>query len=92
MARGRKKQDKFAKLDSEWKDAVAASSVDDIRKRISDIALEREELLKQKEEDMQLKEALQAAKDAGEVYRDGEKTARLRIQFCKRVLEDRGAA
>jgi len=87
----RSKKDKFAALDSDFKDAVAQSSPDEIRKRVAQIALDNEALLKAKEEDEDLHEKLEVAKDAGEVYREGTKMNRLRIQFCQRVLEDKGA-
>lgn len=88
--RGRPRKDKFADLDDEFKDAIAQSSPEDIKKRVAKIALDNEELLRAKEDDEDLAEKLEIAKDAGAVYREGVKANRLRIQFCKRVLEDKG--
>jgi hypothetical protein len=87
---GRPKKDEFADLDTDWKDAVAQSSREEIEKRISDLALYNVELRKEKEEDGQLAEAKVAYQAAGQRYRDGFKDNKARIGFCKRVLDDKG--
>ena len=88
--RRRNKHDPFAGLDGDFKDAVTGSTTEEIRRRISKVAAAEEENLKAQKDDQQLKEAKQAAKDAGEQYREGTKLNRLRIRWCLRTLKDRG--
>lgn len=83
-------RDKFAALDTEFKDAVAGMDEESIRKKVSDIALAQEALMKAKDDDEDLASAKEQFSVAGEIYRQGSKLNRLRIQFCKQVLEDRG--
>lgn len=83
------KKDIFADLDNDFKDAVAAESPEEIRKRIAQVALNEEENRKMKEEDQDLAQAVEAAKIAGEQYREATKMNRLRIKFCSRVLDDK---
>lgn len=86
------KKDKFDALPEEFRDMVAGMTEEAIRAKIAQVALDQEELMKAKEGDTDLADKVEAAKLASEVYRDGTKMNRLRIQFCKRVLEDTGKA
>jgi len=88
--RGSGKKDKFADLSSEYQDAVAGSEVDQIKSRIVEAAMAEEDNKKAKEDDQDLKSAQEQAKVAGEQYRAATKINRLKIQFCKRCLEDMG--
>jgi hypothetical protein len=83
-------KDPFEALNSDFKDAVAVMPEAEIRNRISEVAIANEELRKAKKDDQDLEEKREALKYANEPYREGEKLNRLKIQFCKRVLEDRG--
>lgn len=89
---GRTKKGPFDDLPSDFKDAVAQSSPDDIKKRVAAIAIEQAELEKAKEADQDYQEKKAAASAAGAVYRDGKKGAKLRIAYCLQVLGDKGAA
>jgi|SRR5882757_11533482 len=88
--RGRKAKDPFAEISSEWKDAVMQSNEEEVRKRISEVALNDEALSKAKESDSDLKMKQAEAKVANAVYRDGFKANRLKIKFAKQVLEGQG--
>ena len=84
------KKDQFADLSDEFKDAVAGSSVDEIRKRISDVALldcTTKALLK---EDGDVAQAREALKQLMEPYRADIKSFKLQIAYCKQVLDDKG--
>lgn len=83
-------KDKFKNLDEDFKDLVANMNEDEIRNKIAEVAIAQEELMNAKEDDQDLAEKAEAAKEAGAIYREGSKMNRMRIQFCKQVLEDRG--
>lgn len=86
------KKDPFADLDSDFKDAVAGSSPEEIRKRIAQIAIDEENNRNAKDDDEDLKEKKEQAKIAGEQYAEATKAHRNMIRYCKRVLEDKGNA
>lgn len=85
-----KNTDPFSDLDGDWKDAVASSSREEIQQRIAAVALNDVELRRLKKEDQHLKECAEAYKDASAVYRDGFKQNKLKIEFMKRALDDKG--
>ena len=88
---GKQKKGKFDDLPTDFKDAVAQSSPEDINKRIAEVAKATEELRKAQENDQDYQEKKEALKEAGAVYRDGFKANRLKIQYCVQVLGDKGA-
>jgi IS5 family transposase len=90
--RGRPAKSEFADLDSDFKDAIAASTPQEINDRIAEVAKNEEENQKAKKEDQQLVEAKAAAAAAGAGYKEASKMTRLRIRFAMRVLSDRGQA
>jgi hypothetical protein len=94
MARipGKTKKDKFADVPTEFKDAVASSSVEDINKRIATIAKDTEALLKARDDDQDYQTKKEALKTAGAVYRDGKKLNRLKTLYCIQALGDKGGA
>lgn len=86
-----KKKDPFESLPESFKDAIADASTDEIRKRISEICLldvTEKELLKA---DGDVEMAKEALKNLQEPYRENIKSYKLQIEFCKRVLDDKGA-
>lgn len=83
-------KDPFESLNSDFKDAVAQSSREEIQHRIAEVAIYDADLRKKKKEDGHLKECAEAYKDASEIYREGFKSNKLKIEFMKRVLEDKG--
>lgn len=86
------KKGKFDDLPSDFKDAVAQSSPEEINKRIAEIAKASEELAKAQDDDQDYQEKKEALKEAGAVYREGKKANRLKIQYAIQVLGDKGAA
>lgn len=84
-------RDKFKDLDEDFKDAVAQSSIDEIKKRMADLAY----LLLAEKQLMEADNKLEAAKTAydnlADPYRESMKEMRLKSQFCKKVLDDKGA-
>lgn len=85
----KKKKDKFKDLPSNFKNAVAEMSTDEIRKRIGDIAIldsvERQ-LLKG---DPSVAQAKADLDDVAGPYRDNLKSYRLQIEFCRQTLDDK---
>jgi hypothetical protein len=88
--RGRPRKDPFQDLDQAWKDAITGMSPDEIKKKVSEVAIELSRIIQAKKEDEDLKAKMIEAKEAGAVYRDGQKMALLRIKFAKQTLEDKG--
>lgn len=85
-----KKKDKFEDLPDDFKEAVLQSSTDEIRKRVSEVAILDCEMRAQLKSDPDVQQAKDALKDLMEPYREDLKSYRLRIEFCKRVLDDKG--
>jgi len=83
-------KDPFGDLPEEFKDAVAGSNVDDVKKRIAEVAMNQVALMEAKKLDGDLAEAHQRYNDASALYRDGTKANKLKLQYCKSVLDSRG--
>lgn len=83
-------KDSYAELDSDFKLEVANLDELGIRKRIAAIALNQVALNVAMKEDIDLADRKAAAKEAGLVYKEGTKANKLRIAFCRQVLEDMG--
>ena len=93
MGRPRKnfqEKDKFHALEDEFKSAIMQSDETEIRVRISQVALNQAELDAAQKDDQDLAEKAEAYKTAAEVYREGRKVNKLKIQFCKQVLDSKG--
>ena len=90
--RGRKAKGKFDDLPTDFQDAVASMNEVEIRSRISEVSLNQAALEEAKAADQHLKECQEQAAMAGAVYREGGKANKLKIQFCRQVLTDRGKA
>lgn len=88
--RGFAKKAPFADLDQDFKDTVANMSEEEIRKRISEVALNEHENREAKKKDMDLKEKQSAAKFAGAQYVEATKMNKLRIAYAHFILEGRG--
>lgn len=89
---GRPRKDPFSLLDDEFKMAIASMSPEQIKNRIAEITLAQIENMKQKEEDQDLAEKKEQAKEAGAQYREATQANKVKVAFCKRVLEDKGKA
>jgi secreted Zn-dependent insulinase-like peptidase len=95
MGRGRPKKDKdeFQDLPEEFKAVVVAKTdPDEIKKLIAEAAMNDVALRAAKKEDQHLKEVTEQKAEAELMYKDGAKQNKLKIEFCKRVLSDRGVS
>lgn len=84
------KKGKWDELPTGFKEAIEQSSTDEIRKRVSDIALldcKEHGLLKADPEVGMQKEKL---KNLMEPYRENFKSYKLQISFCNEILKDKG--
>jgi hypothetical protein len=88
--RGAGKKNPFEDLDKEFQDAIAGSSVEDINKRIAELAKAEEENQKLKKEDEDLSEKKEQVKYAAEGYRDSTKSYKLKMRFIMQCLSDSG--
>ncbi len=70
-------------------EAVAGMSVDDIRKKISDITLLDLAEHKMLSDDGDVNNAKSALKNLMEPYRENFKAYKVQIRFCKQVLDDK---
>lgn len=90
MPRGRAKKEQFEDLDSDFKDTVSGMTEEEIRNKLASVSLNQVELMNAKKDDGDLQQKQEAVKEAGAIYREGSKMNKLRIEFCHRVLGDRG--
>jgi FtsZ-binding cell division protein ZapB len=86
------KKDPFEDLPSDWKDAIAQSSVEEINKRVAELAKGEEENQKAKKDDPDLAEKREALKVASEGYKEATKGYKLRMKWIMQVLGDMGKA
>jgi len=91
MGRPRKEKDPWADLPEEFKAKVTAAGIDDeaITREIREAALYRQALKEAKANDEDLKAQKAKARDAGAVYREGDKLCALKIAFCRAELKSR---
>ena len=90
MAKEKAQKDPFIDVPEEFKDAVAGMNVDEIKQRIAQVALDQVELMKAKKEDGDLLEKREAYKEAGMGYREGTKMNRVKIEYCKQMIDNKG--
>jgi hypothetical protein len=90
--KGFAKKGKFDDLDKDYKETVENMSNEEIRARVAVISLENEQIQGKKALDMDLKDKASSYQEAGRVYRDSAKGAKLRIQYALSILEARGKA
>ncbi len=64
----------------------------DVKNEIVNLALAQVDLQKEKDDDGELKEAKLRLAGASETYSASTKSTKLKIKFCKSVLEDKGKA
>lgn len=89
--RGRPAKDKFDDLDAEWKDAVANSDPEEIKKRMADLAAEAEMQKQAMDADPEVQQLKDRLKTETADYKANIKGAKLRIQYCVEKLKDKGA-
>ena len=90
--RGRPKKDPFEALESDFKNLIENLPSEDVKKKVAEVAFELDRLMEAKKADQDLAEKTEAAKDAGAIYREGAKMAKLRIRYASMILEARGKA
>lgn len=91
MGRPRKQQkSKFEELPEEFRSEVDSLSREALEHKIASIAMYQVELMAAKEQDMDLKQKREASRVAGEVYREGTKQNKLKIEYCKANLDAAG--
>lgn len=87
---GRQKKDKYADLDESFKQEVETLSVAQLRDKITSTALNLEALLELKDNDEDLKLKKEVAKEAGAVYREGKKYAKMATGYLRAMLDAKG--
>lgn len=90
MARGRKKKAPFEDLDQDFKDTVANMKEEEIRAKLSEIAINQHQNLEAKKQDQDLEQKKVEYGVAGEIYREATKMNRLRTSYCYSILEAQG--
>ncbi len=83
---------RFRKLPDDFKDAVEQSSVDEVKKRIVDLAILEVETKEQFKADPDVEQAKENYSNTSGPYRESLKETRLKIEWCKRMIERKGAA
>ena len=84
MPRGfRKSKDPYESIDKDWKAAVEAMPEEDIRKRVSEIALQRRVFVENKKADLHLKELLEQKSKLTKPYKDRIDDADAKVQVAK---------
>lgn len=86
----KKAKDKFDSLSSEFKDAVAGMSTDEIRKRISEVAILDCTMKAQLKLDEEVNDAKAKLKNLMEPYREDFKSFKLQIEYSKSMLDAKG--
>ena len=90
MAKVQKEKDPFEGVPEEFKDAVAGMTVEEIKKRVAQVALDQVELMKAKVADQDLTEKREIYKEAGALYREGTKLNKTKIEYCKMMIDSKG--
>lgn len=90
MAKDKADKDPFSAVPEEFKEAVVGMSAEEIDARIAKVAKDQVELMRAKKEDQDLEEKKVSYREAGLVYREGSKLNRVKIEYCKSILEQKG--
>lgn len=92
MERGKKgtKKDEFEALPQDFKDAVSAAGLDELKGRLSDVAKAEEENQSAKKADADLNDKKELAKLAASGYVELTKLHKLKRKFIIRNLADKG--
>lgn len=84
------KKDQFEDLSEEFKTQIVNSSREDIEHHLASVALQHMELKQAQKDDGDLAEKKAAYKAANEMYVEGFKTHKMKLEFMRRVLNDKG--
>lgn len=87
---GRPKKDKFEDLDEEFRGFVDGSTPEQIKQRLAEVVLEHQRLVEARKNDQDLQDKKWAYDEADAIYRDGKKMNKLRIEYARMVLVNRG--
>lgn len=90
MGRPRKNRSPFEELDQDFKESVDSMSDEDVRKKLSEVAIHEHQNLEAKKQDQDLAQKKVLAQEAGEIYKEATKFNRLRTRYCYQILEQRG--
>jgi len=88
--KGSGNKDPYKNLPDEFKENVDSMDEVEIRKTVSKVALDQAELMLLEKADQHLAEAKFAAKEAGATYKEGTKANKLKISYCRSILENKG--
>ena len=87
---GRKAKATFDDLDSDFKDSVASMADEDVKKKVSEVALTEHENPEAQTADQDLEAKKREHTEAGAQYREASKANKLKIKYCHALLESRG--
>jgi len=90
MAKMKKNKDPYKDLPPEFKEAIPSMDVVDIRKTVAKVALDQAELNIAQKADQDLADKKEIAKEAGAVYKESAKLNKLKISYCRSILENKG--
>lgn len=90
MVKDKTEKDPFSVVPEEFKEAVVGMDADEINTRIAKVAKDQVDLMRAKKEDQDLEEKKIAYREAGVIYREGSKLNRVKIEYCKSILELKG--
>lgn len=80
----------FSDVPQEFRDSVDAGDREEIRRLISQVALDQVELELAQVADEDYQRIKEQYKEAGAIYREGTKVNKLKIKYAQRVFEDKG--
>jgi hypothetical protein len=90
MARGRPKKDPFDSISPEYKAAIEGGTEEEIRQKISLVALDEAANKEAKKNDEDLKQQGIIYKMAGAQYKEASKANAQKISYARQMLESRG--
>jgi hypothetical protein len=88
--KGFAKKDKYDALSDAFKDAIRQSSTDEIRKRVSEIALLDCNMKATLKLDAEVQNAREKLKNLMSTYREDFKSYKLQIEFANNTLNEKG--
>jgi hypothetical protein len=90
MGRPKSTKSKFDDLPEEFRTEIDKLSRESLEHKIASIAMYQCELMAAKALDQDLAQKREASRHAGEVYREGTKQNKLKIEYCKANLDAAG--
>ena len=90
MPKGKGKKSPWADLPEEFKTEIDNSDEAQCRKRLADVGIAQDLLMRTKKLDEDLIAKVEAAKFAGQMYRDGTKANKLKTRYIVERLKSQG--